>query len=137
MGDRLTVAAAQATPTPGDVAANAALAARLVARAAVEGAGLAVLPELFLCAYHPPTLYAGTAADIAAAASGQVDDARLAPLREAAREHSVVTVVGAAVRHADGRRACSALVVDRDGGVGGGCVRQNIGGPMERGLFSR
>ncbi|MET8067892.1 nitrilase-related carbon-nitrogen hydrolase, partial [Micromonospora sp. NPDC005313] len=50
----LTVAAVQAEPVPGDVAGNAGAAARLVGRA--EGARVVVLPELFLPAYHPPTL---------------------------------------------------------------------------------
>ena len=52
----LVVAAIQATPSPGDVAGNATLAARLVEQAAEAGAALAILPELFLSAYHPPTL---------------------------------------------------------------------------------
>jgi predicted amidohydrolase len=130
------VAAAQARPTPGDVAGNAALAARLVARAAGGGARLAVLPELFLCAYHPPTLYAGTDADVPAAADGQVDDRRLAPLREAAGEHGVVVVVGAAVRHSDGRRTCSALLIDRTGAVIVGYDKQNLWGTHEKALFT-
>jgi predicted amidohydrolase len=133
--DPLTVAAVQATPAPGDVAANASLAARLVRRAADEGARLAVLPELFLCAYHPPTLYASTAPDVPARADGQLDDGRLDPVREAARAHGVVVVVGASVRHADGRRTCSALVVGRDGTAVVGYDKQNLCGPDEKALF--
>jgi len=134
--DPLTVAAVQANPTPGDVAANASLGARLVVRAVQAGARLAVLPELFLCAYHPPTLYASTAPDVPAGADGGVDDARLDPLREAAREHGVVVVVGASVRHADGRRTCSALVVDREGTAVVGYDKQNLCGPDEKALFA-
>ena len=134
--DPLTVAAVQATPGPGDVAANASMAARLVRRAADAGASVAVLPELFLCAYHPPTLYASVAPDVPARADGSVDDARLDPLREAAREHGIVVVVGASVRHADGRRTCSALVVDRDGAVVVGYDKQNLCGADEKALFA-
>ncbi|MET8467761.1 nitrilase-related carbon-nitrogen hydrolase, partial [Micromonospora zamorensis] len=54
----LTVATVQATPAPGDVAGNAVTAADLVRRAGDQGARVAVLPELFLCAYHPPSLAA-------------------------------------------------------------------------------
>ncbi|MGE5829879.1 MAG: carbon-nitrogen hydrolase family protein [Micromonosporaceae bacterium] len=136
MRDRLTVAAVQATPSPGDVVGNAELAARLVVRSAAAGATLAVLPELLLCAYHPPTLYAGTDADIAASGDGRVDDPRLEPLRDAAREHGVATVVGAAVRHPDGRRTCSALVIDGDGEVVVGYDKQNLWGTHEKALFT-
>src|SRR5687768_7536521 len=86
----LTVAAAQAQPVPGDVAANAATAARLAATARAQGAQLVVLPELFLPAYHPPSLRAdphGTAVT--------PDDPRLEPLRGT----GIVVVLGAAVRH--------------------------------------
>ena len=135
--DRLTVAAVQARPVPGDVAANAETAARLVARAASAGAKVAVLPELFLCAYHPPTLRGEPeATDVAARDGGRVDDARLAPLAEAARAHGVVAVVGASVRHADGRRTCSSLVVDRAGGVSAAYDKQNLWGADERELFT-
>lgn len=132
----LTVAATQATPRPGDVAGNARLGAALVARAAAGGARLAVLPELFLCAYHPPTLYAGTAGDVSAGPEGEVDEVRLEALREAARGHGVVVVVGASVRHADGRRTCSALVIDSDGSTTVGYDKQNLWGSDEKALFT-
>ncbi|MEW1588760.1 nitrilase-related carbon-nitrogen hydrolase, partial [Micromonospora vinacea] len=74
----LTVATVQATPTPGDVAGNAVLAADLVRRAGERGARVAVLPELFLCAYHPPVLAADPAGtDVAADPAGMVADPRL------------------------------------------------------------
>ncbi|WP_174537656.1 carbon-nitrogen hydrolase family protein [Micromonospora chalcea] len=112
----LTVAAVQAQPVPGDVAGNARAAARFVARA--EGARVVVLPELFLPAYHPPTLGAdpeGT--DVAADADGRIADPRLDPLRTAAAEAGAAVVIGAAVRHPDRRRTISSLVVDRAGTV--------------------
>jgi predicted amidohydrolase len=132
----ITVAAAQACPAPGDIAANAALGAVLVGR---DGAArIVVLPELFLSAYHPPTLYRGDVADthVAADESRAVADARLDPLREAARDHGAAVVVGAAVVHADGRRTCSSLVVGPAGEVVAAYDKQNLWGPDERALFS-
>jgi predicted amidohydrolase len=133
----LVVAAVQAEPVPGDLAGNAATAARLVGQAAEAGATVVVLPELFLPAYHPPTLRddpAGT--DVAADGEGRVDDPRLDPLRAAARDQAVVVVVGAAVRHPDQRRTCSALVVRRSGGIVAGYDKQHLWGPDENGLFT-
>jgi predicted amidohydrolase len=133
----LTVAAIQASPDPGDVAGNAALGARLVEQAAVGGVRLAVLPELFLCAYHPPTLHAEPeASDVAADEDGRVTDFRLAPLVAASRSYGVVVVVGGAVRHADDRRTCSALLVDPSGSVSVVYDKQNLWGPDERALFT-
>jgi predicted amidohydrolase len=133
----LTVAAVQAEPVPGDVAANAAAAARLARAAAAQGAAVAVLPELFLPAYHPPVLRAEPdTTTVAADEGGRVDDPRLDPLRAAAREAGVAVVVGAAVRHPDGRRTCSALVVDRAGTVHAGYDKQHLWGPDETALFT-
>jgi predicted amidohydrolase len=132
----LVVAAAQAEPVPGDVAGNATRAARLVTAAAGQGAAVVVLPELFLPAYHPPALRAdppGT--DVAADGDRRVTDARLDPLRAAARQ-GVVVVVGAAVRHPDGRRTCSCLVVDRTGTVTAAYDKQHLWGPDENELFT-
>ncbi|MEW2385057.1 carbon-nitrogen hydrolase family protein [Micromonospora sp. NPDC047707] len=131
----LTVAAVQSQPAPGDVPGNAARGAALVRRAAGDGARVVVLPELFLPAYHPPTLAvdpAGT--DVAADPARRVADPRLAPLRDAARDGGTVVVVGAAVRHPDGRRTISALVVDRAGEVHVGYDKQQLWGG-ERELF--
>src|SRR5690242_14859590 len=95
----LTVAAIQAPAIPGDVKANAETGARLVTDAVRLGARLAVLPELFLPAYHMGALE-DPETDVRPAADGTVDDARLQPLREAAGE--ALILVGAAVRR-DGR----------------------------------
>ena len=134
----LTVAAAQAAPTPGDVAANAILGARLVAEGAERGARIVVLPELFLSAYHPPTLRTAAVATthVPADVARVVDDARLEPLREACRQAGAIAVVGAAVVHADGRRTCSALVVDADKPVAVAYDKQNLWGPDEKDLFT-
>ncbi|MFD6639194.1 carbon-nitrogen hydrolase family protein [Micromonospora chalcea] len=123
--DPLTVAAVQAQPVPGDVAGNARAAAHLVARA--EGARVVVLPELFLPAYHPPTLGAdpeGT--DVAADADGRVADPRLDPLRTAAADAGAAVVIGAAVRHPDRRRTISSLVVDPAGTVTAAYDKQQL-----------
>ncbi|MFI0795135.1 carbon-nitrogen hydrolase family protein [Micromonospora rubida] len=131
----LTVAAVQADSVPGDLAGNAVAAARLTGRAVSEGARVVVLPELFLPAYHPPTLAADPAGtDLVAAGDGTVDDARLDPLRAAARDGAAVVVVGAAVRHPDGRRTISALVVDCGGVAHAAYDKQQLWGD-ERALF--
>ncbi|MCM0677044.1 carbon-nitrogen hydrolase family protein [Micromonospora phytophila] len=131
----LTVAAVQAQAVPGEVADNAATAARLVRRAAERGARVTVLPELFLPAYHPPTLAADPAGtDVVADPETAVDDPRLDPLRAAARDGGSVVVVGAAVRRPDGRRTISSLVVDRAGDVRVGYDKQQLWGG-ERELF--
>jgi predicted amidohydrolase len=133
----LTVAAVQAEPVPGDIAGNAAAAGRLARRAADGGAAVAVLPELFLPAYHPPTLAADPAGtDLVAGDGSWIDDGRLDPLRSAARERAVVVVVGAAVRYGDGRRSCAAVVVDRSGTALAAYDKQHLWGPEENALFT-
>jgi predicted amidohydrolase len=127
----LTVAAVQATPTPGDVPGNTALAARLIHTAATRGATLAVLPELFLPAYHPPALRA----DPHHTAVTE-DDPRLDPLRHVCAQHATAAVVGAAVKHPDGRLTCSALLIDRNGTVNAAYDKQNLWGPDEKELFT-
>lgn len=133
----LTVAAVQASPTPGDVAGNAVSAAKLANLVSEQGARLVVLPELFLPAYHPPALRADPETTaVRADSKGNIDDARLDPLRVAAREDDIVMVVGAAVRHEDGRLTCSALVVDRTGTVTNAYDKQNLCGADEKELFT-
>jgi predicted amidohydrolase len=132
------VAAIQATPVPGDVAGNAGRGERLVREAAARGAHLAVLPELFLSAYHPPTLAAGDpgTTHVAAGEDRRVTDPRLDPLARAAIDSGVVVVCGAAVIHPDGRRTCSSLVIDAGGTVTAAYDKQNLWGPDERALFT-
>jgi len=127
----LTVAAVQADPVPGDVPGNVRTAARLVRAGVDRGAALVVLGELFLPAYHPPALRASRTTDVAATADGGIDDPRLDPLRDT----GAVVVIGAAVRHPDGRRTCSSLVVDRTGAITVGYDKQQLCGPEEEELF--
>jgi predicted amidohydrolase len=131
----IRVAAVQAEAVPGDVPANVATAARLVGQAAAAGATVVVLPELFLSAYHPPVLTAQPTTDLVADADRAIVDPRLDPLRVAARENRAVVVVGSPVRHADGRRTCSSLVVDRSGTVTAAYDKQQLWGPDEQALF--
>lgn len=131
----LTVAAVQAEPVPGDVAGNVEAAARLTGRAVDAGARVVVLPELFLPAYHPPSLR-DDAVDLLADHDGRLDDQRLEPLRVVARDRAAVVVVGASVRHADGRRTCSSVVVDRSGAARVGYDKQHLWGADENALFS-
>ncbi len=126
----LTVAAVQATPTPGDVTGNTLAAARLARQAADSGARVAVLPELFLCAYHPPTIRADPGCFVTAG------DPRLDPLRTIGSTAGITVVVGAAVRHEDGRRTCSALLTDPTGTITVAYDKQNLWGPDENALFT-
>src|SRR5690606_31146008 len=56
MTDRLVIASIQANPTVGAIAANAALARELYARARTGGADVALFTELFLVGYPPEDL---------------------------------------------------------------------------------
>lgn len=127
----LTVAAIQAPAIPGELKANAETAARLVAEAVRLGARVAVLPELFLPAYHMGAVE-DPATDVVPAADGTVGDERLQPLRDAAGE--AVVLVGAAVRR-DGRRTIGTLLVGSDGGIRHVYDKQFLCGPDEQRLF--
>src|SRR5262245_24863126 len=135
--EAIRVAAIQAESAPGDIAANVATATRLVSRAALDGASIVVLPELFLSAYDLTLLGRSTSVDMLADGDRDVADARLDPLRVAAREHGTVVIVGSPVRHADGRRTCSALLVDRAGSATVAYDKQQLCGPDEKALFAR
>ncbi len=135
-GSSLRVAAVQAESVPGDVAANAGAAARLLARAAGEGARLAVFPELFLSAYDFDALRAKPSRAFVAAGEGDgVDDVRLDPLREAARRHRAVALVGAAVRREGGWATLSSLVIDAEGAAVVAYDKQHLWGPDEPAFF--
>ncbi|WP_431924553.1 carbon-nitrogen hydrolase family protein [Micromonospora wenchangensis] len=107
---RLTVV--QARAVPGQVATNSRRAADGALRAARRGARLIVLPELHVGGYHLPGV---PAAAVPADDAGAVTDHRLAPLAEVAATRRVTVLVGAAVRHPDGRLTNSVLVADPAG----------------------
>ena len=123
----LRVAAAQAESVPWDVPANVATAVSLVASAADEGARVVVLPELFLTGYAPEAWKLDRAITI--------DDHRLSPLRDVARDRAVVVVAGAAVRRSADRVTLSLLVFDDDGDVTVPYDKQHLF-DSERGFFS-
>ncbi|WP_461010201.1 carbon-nitrogen hydrolase family protein [Streptomyces capparidis] len=124
----LRVAAAQATPVPGDVAANTATAAAMVRRAAADGARVVVLPEKFLTGYEPELIRADPGR-----CAVQPDDPRLAPLAEACRDGGVVAVAGAAT-HEAGVLRVSALVLDTDGALAARYDKQVLF-PPERAVY--
>lgn len=84
----LTVGAAQTLVWPGDVAANVQQHLLFVEAAAAAGVQLLVFPELSLMGYELSLLASNVLAP---------DAALIAPLRQAAAQHGMVLVVGAAV----------------------------------------
>ncbi|HJQ32447.1 MAG TPA: carbon-nitrogen hydrolase family protein [Pyrinomonadaceae bacterium] len=83
-----SIAVAQTVPVPGDVDANVAEHLRLARAACEEGAQVLVFPEMSLTGYE---------LELACALAFTRDDARLAPLVEAAEDCSLTLVVGAPV----------------------------------------
>jgi predicted amidohydrolase len=130
----LRIAAAQAAAAAGDVAANAATVARLTRVAADCGARLAVFPELFLPAYAMRTLAADLGPDVVPGDDGVVDDPRLEPLRDAARDTGTAVVVGASVRRA-GLRTISLLLADGSGPVLAVYDKQHLWADAEQSIF--
>lgn len=134
--DRLRVAAVQAAASPGEISGNVATAVRLTERAAAAGAALVVFPELFIPAYHPPTLSAAPEkCDVIANAQWRVSDARLDPLAAVAADCDLSVLIGASVRHATGRRTISLLLIDPRG-VAVAYDKQHLWGVDEARLFT-
>jgi predicted amidohydrolase len=103
--DPLRIAAVQAAPVPGDVAANLATAARLTREARREGADLVVFPEAFPTGYADAVLRgplpgAGPGADVG----------WLAPLQRAVDDTGTLVVLNAALHRGD-RRTLTDLVL--------------------------
>ncbi|MFG2617872.1 carbon-nitrogen hydrolase family protein [Streptomyces sp. NPDC048507] len=122
----MRIAAAQLTCVPADIAANAALAARLAVRARAEGAGLVVFPELALTGYELPVL----AGDPGLWLDG-ADDPRLDPVRSA----GTATAVNAALRTGGPLPAIATLVFDADGAHLTTYAKQHLF-RHERGVFA-
>lgn len=126
----MRVAAVQAESVAGDVAHNVASAVSWVDAAGQRGAGLVVLPELFLPGYDPGTLRERPDdCDVTA------DDARLQPLSEAARRHGAAVVVGASVRSADDTRSLVLLAFSAAGAVSVAYAKQHLW-DEERSIFT-
>ncbi|HWW76493.1 MAG TPA: carbon-nitrogen hydrolase family protein [Pyrinomonadaceae bacterium] len=102
-----SIAVAQTVPAPGDVEANVAEHLRLVRAAAREGARVLVFPEMSLTGYE---------LELARGLAFTRDDARLAPLAEAARACSLTLVVGAPVGIGS-RLHVGAFILSPDGAV--------------------
>ena len=121
MPREIKVAAAHLAPAYMDPAAGAEKAADWIGRAAGEGCGLVVFPEVFLPGFpywinlYPPLAQAGMNRryqDL----SVEIDGPEIARVREAAREHGVAVVIGVSER---GRasRTCynTSVMIDADG----------------------
>ena len=132
----LRLAAVQAEAVSGDVPGNARRAAEWAARAAERGAAVVVFPELHLCGYDLSALAAGGTGWVPAGAGGRVADPRLDPLAEAAAEHAVTVLAGAAVRRGDGLSTNSVLCFRPSGPVTVAYDKQHLWQAEERGLFS-
>ncbi|WP_459960766.1 carbon-nitrogen hydrolase family protein [Nocardia sp. IFM 10818] len=102
----LTVAAAQTSSVLGDIGRNVRAALEWAAKAAADGAEIVVFPELSLVGYEltqldDPSLWV------------TFEDPRLDPLRET----PITTVVGAAVRTAEGKKLLASLVFHPGGRI--------------------
>ena len=104
----LRVAAAQAESVPGDLAANVATAVAVVEQAADRGAGVVVLPELFLTGYAPEAWRPELCLTL--------EEPELEPLRSVTRERGIVVLAGAGVRRPAGC-TLSVVMVDPSGSV--------------------
>ena len=103
-----SIAVAQTIPVRGDVDANVAEHLRLARAAAIERAQVLVFPELSLTGYE---------LELAGRLAFSQDDARLAPLVEAAQFYSMTFIVGAPVRVAP-RLHIGAFILSPEGAVG-------------------
>ncbi len=104
----LTIAAAQTSSIGGDIAANVAQHARVMAAAGDLGVQFLVFPELSLTGYEPA---------IARARTLTADDARLDPLRGLAIQLGMAVVAGAPMASGNGRCLLAALAFLPDGSV--------------------
>lgn len=102
----LCLAAAQSASIPGDISANVRDHLRYVRTAADAEADIVLFPELSLCGYELALL-----AECALAPH----DARLEPLRDAAREYRLTIVAGAPLASGTARPHIGAIVFKPDG----------------------
>ncbi|WP_246888270.1 carbon-nitrogen hydrolase family protein [Streptomyces sp. GESEQ-13] len=133
----LRTAVVQSAARPLDIAANAREAAARCERAAAGGARLVVLSELHLTAYDVQGLAdAPDSAVLSADDARSVLDDRLAPLAAATARHRLTVLVGAPVRHPDGRLTNSLLAVTPDGAVTVAYDKRHLWQDTEAALFT-
>jgi predicted amidohydrolase len=106
----ICIAAAQSPSVAGDLEANVRIHLKFIAAARLQGVELLVFPELSLSGYELPLL-GGLALT--------PEDARLAPIREAAIASGMTVVVGAPLADSGAALPCiAAFVYGQDGTVG-------------------
>ncbi|MGW4081873.1 carbon-nitrogen hydrolase family protein [Streptomyces sp. NPDC004822] len=153
----LRTAVVQNAARPLAIADNARTAAARTARAAEAGARLVVFPELHLCAYdlqglarviagdgpaaggavsHADHVRAADAGVLRADHARRVDDDRLAPLARTAVARHATVLIGAAVRHPDGRLTNSLLSVAPTGDITVAYDKQHLWHDVEAVLFT-
>lgn len=127
----LRVAAGQAVPVNGDLAANVATAAALTLEAGARGVRLLVLPEAFLTGYDWDAFD-----QVRESARPRVEalDELLAPLGRAAQEASCTVLVSTPLLRGD-RMRLSTLVVRADGTVEAAYDKQHVD-RLETGWFT-
>lgn len=97
----IRIAAAQSPSIAGDIEANVRIHLRFIEAAQAEGVQLLLFPELSLCGYELPLLRDCLLAP---------DDARLAPLRDAAMATGMRIIAGAPVGDDNGALPCIAAI---------------------------
>lgn len=102
----LRIAAAQSHSVTADIEANVARHGIFIEAAVKAGVQLLVFPELSLSGYDLAGLQAAALAP---------DDARLAPLSQAAARHNITIVAGAPLRNPSGLPFIGAIAFDPDG----------------------
>ncbi len=100
--NRITIAAAQSHSSKGDISANVQTHAEFIQTAGEHNVDLLIFPELSLTGYEP---------ELAPALTLSLDDNRLTPLADLARNSRMTIIVGAPVSTPHGKPYIGALVL--------------------------
>ncbi len=119
----------QGPASPGSVSDNLAVMAQAARQAAGQGAGLLVLPELFLTGYN-------IGADALQAAGEAEDGPSARAAADIARESGLALLYGYPERAADGRLHNSARLAGPDGAPLANYRKTHLFGDMERAVFA-